>query len=66
VRSFGVAYGVYNCAWALGLLVGPSIGGAVYDREGFDVLMWAWAAALLPITLFLVRAGARRPARAEV
>ena len=66
VRSFGVAYGVYNCAWALGLLVGPSIGGAVYDREGFDVLMWAWAAALLPITLFLARAGARRPARAEV
>jgi len=30
------------------------------------VLMWAWAAALLPITLFLARAGARRPARAEV
>ena len=66
VRSFGVAYGVYNCAWALGLLVGPSIGGAAYDREGFGVLMWAWAAALLPITLLLARAGARRPARAEV
>jgi len=66
VRSFGVGYGVYNCAWALGLLVGPSIGGAVYEREGFAVLTWSWAASLLPITLLLARSGARRPVRTEV
>ena len=66
VRSFGVAYGVYNFAWALGLLVGPAIGGAVYERAGFAALMWAWAAALLPITLLLVRSGVGRTVRAEV
>ena len=66
VRSFGVAYGVYNFAWALGLLVGPSIGGAVYERAGFAVLMWGWAAALLPITVLLGRSGAARRARAQV
>ena len=34
VQSFGVAYGAYNVAWALGLLVGPSIGGAAYRASG--------------------------------
>jgi MFS transporter, DHA1 family, solute carrier family 18 (vesicular amine transporter), member 1/2 len=66
VRSFGVAYGVYNFAWALGLLVGPSVGGAAYERAGFGALMWAWAAALLPITLLLARSGVSRAVRAQV
>jgi multidrug resistance protein len=55
VPSFGVAYGVYNCAWALGLLIGPAIGGAAYEEVGFAVLTLAWAAALLPLTLLLAR-----------
>jgi MFS family permease len=55
VPSFGVAYGVYNCAWALGLLIGPAIGGAAYEEVGFAVLTVAWAAALLPLTLLLAR-----------
>jgi len=66
VRSFGVAYGVYNFAWALGLLVGPAIGGAAYERAGFAALMWTWAAALLPITLLLGRSGVGRTVRAQV
>jgi predicted MFS family arabinose efflux permease len=66
VRSFGVAYGVYNFAWAIGLLVGPSIGGAAYERIGFAALMWTWAAALLPITLLLSRSGVGPTVHAEV
>jgi MFS family permease len=66
VRSFGVAYGVYNFAWALGLLVGPAIGGAAYERAGFAALIWTWAAALLPITLLLGRSRVGRTVRAQV
>lgn len=66
VRSFGVAYGVYNFAWALGLLVGPAIGGAGYERAGFTVLTLAWAAALLPLTLLLASAQRHQPIRFEV
>lgn len=55
VRSFGVAYGVYNVAWSAGLLIGPAIGGAAFERLGFTVLTVAWAAALLPLTLLLAR-----------
>ena len=56
VKSFGVAYGLYNVAWAIGLLVGPSIGGAAYERLGFPTLTLAWAALLLPLTLMVARA----------
>jgi multidrug resistance protein len=66
VQSFGVAYGVYNFAWALGLLIGPAIGGAAYERAGFTVLTVSWAAALLPLTLLLARAQRHQPIRIEV
>ena len=56
VKSFGVAYGVYNVAWALGLLVGPSLGGAAYERIGFPTLTLVWAAVLFPLTLLVARA----------
>jgi predicted MFS family arabinose efflux permease len=46
---------VYNCAWAVGLLVGPTIGGAAYQRAGFAALTLAWAAVLLPATVVLAR-----------
>ena len=55
VRSFGVAYGIYNCAWATGLLVGPAIGGAAYEHLGFRTLMVMAAAVLLLATLVLTR-----------
>ena len=53
VKSFGLAYGVYNVAWAFGLLVGPSLGGAAYERLGFPMLTLVWAALLLPLTLLV-------------
>lgn len=49
VRSFGVSYGIYNVAWALGLLVGPSLGGFAYECIGFSPLTVAWAAGVLLI-----------------
>lgn len=66
VRSFGVVYGVYNCAWALGLLAGPAIGGAVYERLGFTRLTVFCAMTLLVATLLLSRARPPRGARREV
>jgi DHA1 family solute carrier family 18 vesicular amine transporter 1/2 len=55
VRSFGVAYGVYNCAWALGLLLGPALGGLAYERLGFARLTLVAAIVLLLATLLLSR-----------
>jgi MFS transporter, DHA1 family, solute carrier family 18 (vesicular amine transporter), member 1/2 len=66
VKSFGVAYGVYNFAWALGLLVGPATGGALYERLGFTVLTVAWAVALLLATLLLARASTAQRAHTPV
>ncbi len=57
VRSYGMAYGVYNVAWALGLLLGPAIGGAAYERVGFRALVWFWAVVVLLGTASLARAG---------
>jgi MFS transporter, DHA1 family, solute carrier family 18 (vesicular amine transporter), member 1/2 len=56
IGSFGVAYGLYNFAWALGLLVGPSAGGFLYERLGFTALTLVWAAPVVVITLLLARA----------
>ena len=66
VKSFGVAYGAYNVAWAIGLLVGPSIGGAAYERFGFQALTWVWAACLLPLTIMVARAQTDRMTPAQV
>jgi multidrug resistance protein len=66
VRSFGVAYGIYNFAWAFGLLIGPSIGGAVYERIGFARLTLVWAVALLILTLVVARAEHAGAGKAEV
>jgi MFS family permease len=56
VDSFGVAYGIYNVAWALGLLAGPASGGYLFERMGFLRLSIVWAAAIVGITLLLTRA----------
>jgi MFS family permease len=55
VESFGVAYGVYNFAWALGLLGGPALGGFLYERLGFDVLVLVWSPVVLAVALLLAR-----------
>jgi MFS family permease len=60
-RSYGVAYGVYNVAWALGLLVGPALGGFLYERVAFGSLTIAWASVVALLALALARLGS--PAR---
>ena len=47
VRSFGVSYGLYNLAWGAGLLSGPALGGFLFERLGFSVLMVLWAPLLI-------------------
>ncbi len=62
VGSFGVAFGLYNFAWAVGLLIGPAIGGFLYERIGFERLVLAWAPIAITMT-FLIVASERRPSR---
>jgi MFS family permease len=53
--AYGVGYGVYNTAWAIGLLVGPALGGFAFERIGFTTLLIAWAGAAILLTLVLGR-----------
>ena len=53
--SFGVAYGLYNVAWAVGLLLGPALGGFIYDRVGFSTLTLLWAPVVVVIAAALSR-----------
>src|SRR5205823_8898061 len=46
IRSFGVAYGLYNLAWGAGLLAGPALGGFLFERMGFARLLLAWSPPL--------------------
>lgn len=55
--SFGMAYGLYNVAWGVGLLAGPALGGFLYERVGFGWLTLAWMPAVVAITFVLARAG---------
>ena len=66
VRSFGVAYGIYNCAWATGLLVGPAVGGAAYEHIGFRALMLATAPVMAIAILVLSRVRVSRSPVPEV
>ena len=56
VGSFGVAFGLYNFAWAIGLLVGPATGGFLYERIGFEKLVLAWAPVALTMTFLIIAA----------
>lgn len=37
------AYGLFNSAHAAGLVLGPAFSGAVYDKAGWNVAVWALA-----------------------
>src|SRR5262249_14422870 len=63
--SFGVAYGLYNMAWGVGLLGGPAVGGFLFERLGFSRLVLVWAPPLLLITWLLARVQSRSPHRGE-
>ena len=54
-RSYGAAYGLYNSAWAFGILVGPSLGAALYDRFGIATLLWGWAPVVIVVAIVLSR-----------
>ena len=65
VRSFGVAYGLYNLAWGAGLLAGPAIGGFLFERMGFSRLLVAWAPGIALVTIALARVRSTNPPRRE-
>jgi predicted MFS family arabinose efflux permease len=53
--AYGVGYGLYNTAWAIGLLIGPALGGFVFERAGLALLLIAWSASAIAATLLLGR-----------
>ncbi|HEX4347651.1 MAG TPA: MFS transporter [Vicinamibacterales bacterium] len=59
VSAYGIGYGVYNAAWALGLLIGPASGGYLFQHLGFNKLVLAWAPMMMVIT-FLIGGWPRR------
>ena len=61
VGSFGVAYGLYNVAWGVGLLGGPALGGFLFERVGFATLALIWSPAVVLVAVLLyVVSGFRR------
>ena len=61
-QSFGVAYGLYNFAWSIGLLIGPSLGGFLYERIGFTALCLGWSGAVIAAAVILSRFSKEAPA----
>ena len=59
--AYGIGYGIYNTAWAVGLLGGPALGGWLFDRVGFAALATGWAVVTMVATLAL--AGVRSDVR---
>lgn len=58
LESYGASYGLYNFAWGAGLLLGPALGGFVYERAGFTDLLAGWAPLMIVATIVLLRGGA--------
>jgi DHA1 family solute carrier family 18 vesicular amine transporter 1/2 len=54
--SFGVVYGLYNVAWGIGLLIGPSLGGLMLQELGFLVLTLSWSVGLVGAAFLAGRA----------
>jgi multidrug resistance protein len=54
-ESYGVVYGVYNMAWAVGLMASPALGGFVLERAGFEALVTGWSLFLLATSVILAR-----------
>lgn len=42
--AFAQAYGLFNVAMALGMMLGPALAGSLYDSKGWKEAMWAMAA----------------------
>ena len=54
-EAYGVVYGAYNMAWALGLMIAPALGGFVLERAGLGALTVGWSVFLLGTGLVLAR-----------
>ena len=65
VRSFGVAYGLYNLSWGVGLLAGPAIGGFLFERIGLSRLLLLWAPPIALVAFVLTRIKQTHPAAAS-
>jgi predicted MFS family arabinose efflux permease len=51
--AYGIGYGIFNTAWGVGLLGGPALGGWLFDRIGFSMLVTTWAVVVIVVTLVL-------------
>jgi predicted MFS family arabinose efflux permease len=60
----GLAFGIMNTAWALGALLGPSLGGALAEAEG-DALPYLVGAGLCALTLLATQRVAAREVRPD-
>jgi multidrug resistance protein len=54
-EAYGLGYGLYNTAWAIGLLGGPALGGFLFDHAGFRLLTLLWAPTVVIVTVLLAR-----------
>ena len=54
-ESYGVVYGVYNMAWAVGLMIAPALGGFLLERVGLAGLTMGWSVFLLATSVVLAR-----------
>ena len=66
VESFGVVYGAYNVAWAVGMLTGPALGGFLLERVGFGALSLVWAPILLLVMVVLITIHTPEPRTAQL
>ena len=57
--AYGIGYGVYNTAWGVGLLVGPALGGWLFERLSFAALTVGWSMAVLAAASLLWRVQSR-------
>jgi multidrug resistance protein len=63
--AYGIGYGLYNTAWAVGLLIGPALGGWLLERNSFFQLAVGWSAVVGLVALPLWRVESRLPSRWE-
>jgi predicted MFS family arabinose efflux permease len=63
--AYGVGYGIYNTAWGVGLLAGPALGGWLFARVGFAVLVTSWAVVVIVATIALAAVKLPEPAALE-
>lgn len=64
--AYGVAYGLFNTAYAAGLVVGPLLGGVMSDALGFPLATLYAGVLPLGIAAWLALTHHRPPARKQV